>query len=162
MSHPYLPPPPQLRPRRAGLWAEVPGSGLHPSTEPWLKSSKSYKRKRVVQSVFLLLKYVADYVKLTVSALPGPYLLPLASRSPCPLSTGVVGGLWGLDSIPPGAQSWGGGCCSNRTGTTWMKRLPMSRTGRKERGARGLPGALRQGPTGRTVFEDQAADTRTS
>ncbi|XP_020755699.2 maestro heat-like repeat family member 5 [Odocoileus virginianus] len=38
--------------------------------EPWLKSSKSYKRKRVVQSVFLLLKYVADYVKLTEEAMP--------------------------------------------------------------------------------------------
>uniref|UniRef100_A0A8C6DN60 Maestro heat-like repeat family member 5 n=1 Tax=Moschus moschiferus TaxID=68415 RepID=A0A8C6DN60_MOSMO len=39
-------------------------------TEPWLKSSKSYERKRVVQSVFLLLKYVADYVKLTEEAMP--------------------------------------------------------------------------------------------
>nr|CAI9692661.1 unnamed protein product [Rangifer tarandus platyrhynchus] len=38
--------------------------------EPWLKSSKSYKRKRVVQSVFLLLKYVADYGKLTEEAMP--------------------------------------------------------------------------------------------
>ncbi|KAF4022189.1 hypothetical protein G4228_014229, partial [Cervus hanglu yarkandensis] len=38
--------------------------------EPWLKSSKSYERKRVVQSVFLLLKYVVDYVKLTEEAMP--------------------------------------------------------------------------------------------
>ncbi|DAA22933.1 TPA: hypothetical protein BOS_13740 [Bos taurus] len=39
-------------------------------TEPWLKSSKSYERKRVVQSIFLLLKYVADYVKLSEEAMP--------------------------------------------------------------------------------------------
>lgn len=43
-----------------------------------------------------------------------------------------------------------------------MKRLPVSKTGRKEGGAGGLPGALRQGPTERAVFKDRAADTRTS
>uniref|UniRef100_A0A8D1UBT4 Maestro heat like repeat family member 1 n=1 Tax=Sus scrofa TaxID=9823 RepID=A0A8D1UBT4_PIG len=39
-------------------------------TEPWLKSSKSYERKRVVQSIFLLLKHVVDRVKLTEEAMP--------------------------------------------------------------------------------------------
>lgn len=37
--------------------------------EPWLESDKSYERRRVVQSLFLLLQYVADYVKFTVSLL---------------------------------------------------------------------------------------------
>ncbi|XP_070078070.1 maestro heat-like repeat family member 5 isoform X14 [Equus caballus] len=39
-------------------------------TEPWLKSDKIHERKRVVQSVFLLLKYVVDHVKLTEEAMP--------------------------------------------------------------------------------------------
>ncbi|XP_014643504.1 PREDICTED: maestro heat-like repeat family member 5 [Ceratotherium simum simum] len=39
-------------------------------TEPWLKSDKSHERKRVVQTIFLLLKYVVDYVKLTEEAVP--------------------------------------------------------------------------------------------
>uniref|UniRef100_A0A671F851 Uncharacterized protein n=1 Tax=Rhinolophus ferrumequinum TaxID=59479 RepID=A0A671F851_RHIFE len=39
-------------------------------TEPWLKSDKSYERKRVVQSIFLLLKYVMDCVVLTEEAVP--------------------------------------------------------------------------------------------
>nr|XP_019567741.1 PREDICTED: maestro heat-like repeat family member 5 [Rhinolophus sinicus] len=39
-------------------------------TEPWLKSDKSYERKRVVQSIFLLLKYVLDCVVLTEEAMP--------------------------------------------------------------------------------------------
>lgn len=43
-----------------------------------------------MQSVFLLLKYVADYVKLTVSALPGPY--PASSRLPQSLSAEHRGG----------------------------------------------------------------------
>ncbi|XP_032323437.1 maestro heat-like repeat family member 5 [Camelus ferus] len=33
--------------------------------EPWLKSNKSHECRRVVQSIFLLLKYVLDYVRLT-------------------------------------------------------------------------------------------------
>lgn len=37
--------------------------------EPWLESDESYERRRVVQSVFLLLKYVVDHVKFTVSLL---------------------------------------------------------------------------------------------
>ena len=44
----------------------------------------------------------------------------------------MLGGRWGPDTLPPGAQSWGGGRGSNRTGTTWMERLPVSKTGRKE------------------------------
>lgn len=32
-----------------------------------MESDKSYERRRVVQSIFLLLKYVVDYVKFTVS-----------------------------------------------------------------------------------------------
>ncbi|XP_077703610.1 maestro heat-like repeat family member 5 isoform X13 [Canis aureus] len=39
-------------------------------TEPWLKSDKSHECKRVVQTIFLLLKYVVDYVKLTDEATP--------------------------------------------------------------------------------------------
>nr|XP_044636990.1 maestro heat-like repeat family member 5 isoform X2 [Equus asinus] len=39
-------------------------------TEPWLKSDKIHERKRVVQSIFLLLKYVVDHVKLTEEAMP--------------------------------------------------------------------------------------------
>ncbi|XP_072805943.1 maestro heat-like repeat family member 5 isoform X3 [Vicugna pacos] len=38
--------------------------------EPWLKSNKSHECRRVVQSIFLLLKYVLDYVRLTEEALP--------------------------------------------------------------------------------------------
>ncbi|XP_036088615.1 maestro heat-like repeat family member 5 [Rousettus aegyptiacus] len=38
--------------------------------EPWLESDKSYERRRVVQSLFLLLQYVADYVKFTEEATP--------------------------------------------------------------------------------------------
>ncbi|KAI5929512.1 Maestro heat-like repeat family member 5 [Manis javanica] len=38
-------------------------------TEPWLKSDKSHECKRAAQSIFLLLKYVVDYVKLAVSDL---------------------------------------------------------------------------------------------
>uniref|UniRef100_A0A452SV13 Maestro heat like repeat family member 8 n=1 Tax=Ursus americanus TaxID=9643 RepID=A0A452SV13_URSAM len=39
-------------------------------TEPWLQSDKSHERKRVAQTIFLLLKYVADYVTLTEEATP--------------------------------------------------------------------------------------------
>ncbi|XP_046498449.1 maestro heat-like repeat family member 5 [Equus quagga] len=39
-------------------------------TEPWLKSDKIHERKRVVHSIFLLLKYVVDHVKLTEEAMP--------------------------------------------------------------------------------------------
>lgn len=42
--------------------------------EPWLKSDKSHERKRVVQSTFLLLKYVLDCVTFTVSLLTAPHL----------------------------------------------------------------------------------------
>lgn len=42
---------------------------LSQHTEPWLKSDKIHERKRVVHSIFLLLKYVVDHVKLTVSCL---------------------------------------------------------------------------------------------
>lgn len=69
--HPTVtePQPPRPRPgprRRLGPWAL-----LSPSqhTEPWLQSDKSHERKRVAQTIFLLLKYVADYVTLTVSGL---------------------------------------------------------------------------------------------
>ncbi|XP_035583076.1 maestro heat-like repeat family member 5 isoform X3 [Zalophus californianus] len=34
--------------------------------EPWLQSDKSHERKRVVQTIFPLLKYVVDYVTLTL------------------------------------------------------------------------------------------------
>lgn len=59
------------------LWGRPVSSALlSPSqhTEPWLKSDKSYERKRVVQSIFLLLKYVLDCVVLTVSLLTAPHL----------------------------------------------------------------------------------------
>ncbi|XP_019513317.1 PREDICTED: uncharacterized protein LOC109390822 [Hipposideros armiger] len=39
-------------------------------TEPWLKSDKSHERKRVVQSIFLLLKYLLDCMILTEEATP--------------------------------------------------------------------------------------------
>ncbi|XP_016071901.1 PREDICTED: maestro heat-like repeat family member 5 [Miniopterus natalensis] len=39
-------------------------------TEPWLKSDKSHERKRVVQSIFLFLKCVVDYMRLTEEATP--------------------------------------------------------------------------------------------
>ncbi|ELK11684.1 HEAT repeat-containing protein 7A [Pteropus alecto] len=38
--------------------------------EPWLESDESYERRRAVQSVFLLLKYVVDHVKFTEEATP--------------------------------------------------------------------------------------------
>ncbi|XP_035583077.1 maestro heat-like repeat family member 5 isoform X4 [Zalophus californianus] len=38
--------------------------------EPWLQSDKSHERKRVVQTIFPLLKYVVDYVTLTEEATP--------------------------------------------------------------------------------------------
>ncbi|XP_032272001.1 maestro heat-like repeat family member 5 [Phoca vitulina] len=38
--------------------------------EPWLQSDKSHEHKRVVQTIFLLLKYVVDYVTLTEEATP--------------------------------------------------------------------------------------------
>ncbi|XP_034868167.1 maestro heat-like repeat family member 5 [Mirounga leonina] len=38
--------------------------------EPWLQSDKSHECKRVVQTIFLLLKYVVDYVTLTEEATP--------------------------------------------------------------------------------------------
>ncbi|XP_047697647.1 maestro heat-like repeat family member 5 isoform X2 [Prionailurus viverrinus] len=37
--------------------------------EPWLKSDSSHERQRAVQTIFLFLKYVVDYVGLTVSRL---------------------------------------------------------------------------------------------
>lgn len=51
-----------------GAWASSPSQ----HTEPWLKSDKSHECKRVVQTIFLLLKYVVDYVKLTVSGPTAP------------------------------------------------------------------------------------------
>uniref|UniRef100_A0A8C2RLX8 Maestro heat-like repeat family member 5 n=1 Tax=Capra hircus TaxID=9925 RepID=A0A8C2RLX8_CAPHI len=66
--------PPEPREHRgAVMWPQCftlgcQATGQH--AEPWLKSSKSYERKRVVQSIFLLLKYVVDYVKLTEEAMP--------------------------------------------------------------------------------------------
>ncbi|VFV40153.1 1700016m24rik protein [Lynx pardinus] len=39
-------------------------------TEPWLKSDSSHERQRAVQTIFLFLKYVADYVGLTEEATP--------------------------------------------------------------------------------------------
>ncbi|XP_058555251.1 maestro heat-like repeat family member 5 [Neofelis nebulosa] len=37
--------------------------------EPWLKSDSSHERQQAVQTIFLFLKYVVDYVGLTVSRL---------------------------------------------------------------------------------------------
>uniref|UniRef100_A0A667HVN4 Maestro heat like repeat family member 7 n=1 Tax=Lynx canadensis TaxID=61383 RepID=A0A667HVN4_LYNCA len=55
------------------LWTSYPASGSPlPSqhTEPWLKSDSSHERQRAVQTIFLFLKYVADYVGLTEEATP--------------------------------------------------------------------------------------------
>ncbi|XP_045309423.1 maestro heat-like repeat family member 5 isoform X3 [Leopardus geoffroyi] len=38
--------------------------------EPWLKSDSSHERQRAVQTIFLFLKYVVDYVGLTEEATP--------------------------------------------------------------------------------------------
>lgn len=38
-------------------------------TEHWLNSDKSHERCRAVQSIFLLLQYVVDSLKLAVSSL---------------------------------------------------------------------------------------------
>ncbi|XP_060051895.1 maestro heat-like repeat family member 5 [Erinaceus europaeus] len=39
-------------------------------TEPWLMSDSSHERKRVVQSIFLLLRHVVENLKLTKEAMP--------------------------------------------------------------------------------------------
>nr|KAF6395872.1 hypothetical protein HJG59_012431 [Molossus molossus] len=39
-------------------------------TEPWLKSDQSHERQRAVQSIFLLLKCMVDYMGLTEDATP--------------------------------------------------------------------------------------------
>lgn len=50
-------------------WALGLASPPSQHMEPWLQSDKSHEHKRVVQTIFLLLKYVVDYVTLTVSGL---------------------------------------------------------------------------------------------
>ena len=78
----WLPAPRGLPGGKAGS-AGLTGLSSPPQhTEPWLKSSKSYERKRVVQSIFLLLKHVVDRVKLTVSPPPPRLLSSRAAGGP--------------------------------------------------------------------------------
>ena len=60
-----------VREGRVGPCAEPASGSPLPSqhVEPWLKSDSSHERQRAVQTIFLFLKYVVDYVGLTVSRL---------------------------------------------------------------------------------------------
>lgn len=60
-----------VREGRVGPCAEPASGSPLPSQhmEPWLRSDSSHERQRAVQTIFLFLKYVVDYVGLTVSHL---------------------------------------------------------------------------------------------
>lgn len=80
-------------------------------TEPWLKSDKSHECKRAAQSIFLLLKYVVDYVKLAVSDLRAQWPQEPGRWAPCERQSSEMlrppaCALDSPPSLPPGSCSF--------------------------------------------------------
>lgn len=121
----WLPAPRGLPGGKAGS-AGLTGLSSPPQhTEPWLKSSKSYERKRVVQSIFLLLKHVVDRVKLTVSP-PHPDSSHLGQPVALSIGSGQALGT-GPAREPPVLR---GGC----SGESLMRRQPTQEQGWRREG----------------------------